>query len=137
MKRYFNWGNKMAIRIDFGIHEVAVKVRSERAKHIANNIANADTPGFKARDIDLASVMNKDSATNMRVSHPEHISSMNFGSIYGELKYRNPHQPSVDDNTVDTMIEKSLYAENMQRFNASVNFLNGRISNMIKAFRGD
>jgi flagellar basal-body rod protein FlgB len=137
---------EMAINLDtlFGIHEKALEVRTQRAQIIANNLANADTPGYKARDIDfkqvLASVDEPDSlAGNLALratAGQQHSQSLSPDTMNG-LLYRETVEPSVDGNTVDTNIEKAQFAQNSIQFQASFNFLNDRIKGILSAIRGD
>ncbi|MDT8438405.1 MAG: flagellar basal body rod protein FlgB [Wenzhouxiangellaceae bacterium] len=123
----------------FGIHEQALKVRAQRTELIASNLANADTPGFKARDIDfrdaLKSIQGQDSPGTLRATQPGHFGP---GSATGRLptQYRVPMQPTLDGNTVETDREQAAFAENTVRYQATLQFLGSRITNLITALRG-
>jgi flagellar basal-body rod protein FlgB len=128
----------------FGIHEQALKVWSDRNELLASNIANADTPGYKARDIDFKEVLGQYSkaaraagAANKAQSVPQdnarhyragealgvkHIDTQSY------IKFRNGVQASEDGNTVDIQTEQLEYAKNLAYFEATMNFLNGKIS---------
>lgn len=126
----------------FGIHEQALQVRSKRAQLIANNIANADTPGYKARDIEFSEVLLKQMrgssmSPSMRSTDARHVNNLIDSTAMEGLKYRNPMQPSIDGNTVDMNIEKAEYAENTLRFQATFTFLNGRVKGILGALRGE
>jgi flagellar basal-body rod protein FlgB len=131
----------MAISLDgaLGIHQPALEARIKRAEVLANNLANADTPGFKARDIDFGAMMQKAkqdmNGLGMEKTHDRHmdISSMAPDS---ELLYRVPHQPSVDGNTVDTQQEQSRFMRNAMEYQASFQFLNGKVTGIKKALSG-
>ena len=110
-----------------GIHPKALQLRAARAEVLANNLANADTPNFKARDINfqatLAAQMPKEQSVAMDRTHRGHLQGR--VSVQDELLYRNPYQPSVDGNTVDSQLEQSIFARNAMNYNASFEFLNG------------
>ncbi|MCF6193776.1 MAG: flagellar basal body rod protein FlgB [Kangiellaceae bacterium] len=132
----------MAISFDkaFGIHEVALNLRAERAEVLANNLANADTPNFKARDIDFVKAFKQ--ATGLRQSglvrtHENHLDSRIGAEIPG-LSYRIPLQPDTGDgNSVEAQIEQTKFAENAMQYKASLTFLSGRIKGLISAIRGE
>ena len=133
----------MAISIDgvVGLHENAVKLRSKRTEIIAANIANADTPGYKARDFDFKRAMSEAQAgtlspSRMKVTQPGHMKGENdFGGA--ELMYTNPLNPSIDGNTVDMHREKAKFTENAMQHQASLTFLDRKLKGMVKAIRGE
>ena len=133
----------MSFNIDnaLGIHEAALTLRSQRAQLLASNLANADTPNFKSRDIDfqemLANQKNNGGGTGLRTTHARHIKD--DAGITGsmELQYRVPNQPSVDGNTVDTQVEKAEFMKNALHYQASLTFIDGRLKSLKSAFRGD
>ena len=106
----------------FGVHGAALEVRGQRMGVLASNIANASTPGFKARDVDFQSA----------------LSSMEGGaSMEGAVRYRVPTQPSMDGNTVELSAEQTAFAENAVQYQTTLAFLNGRISTLTRALRGE
>ena len=123
----------------FGIHAQALNLRAERAGLLASNLANADTPNFKARDVDFKAVLGAQanaSGMSMRTTDPRHQSSGGVGGFNDvTLKYRIPLQPSLDGNTVDEQIEKSEFSSNAVRYMASLKFLENRVSGVIRALR--
>ncbi len=129
----------MAISFDkaLGIHERALGVRSQRAEIIANNLANADTPGFKARDIDFKAMLasQMEPAAAMKVTSERHIAATTPEG--GELLYRTPTQPSIDGNTVDTQQEMAEFSKNALGFQATFQFLNSKFKGLTSAIRGD
>jgi len=129
----------MAISFDkaLGIHERALGVRAQRAEIIANNLANADTPGFKARDVDFKAMLasQMEPAAAMKVTSERHIAAATPES--GELLYRNPTQPSIDGNTVDTQQEMAEFSKNALGFQATFQFLNSKFKGLTSAIRGD
>jgi len=130
----------------FGIHQQAVLIRSKRAEVLAGNLANADTPNFKARDIDfktaLSQSMQTTSASRLTLTNSKHMSGMKSLSSQGnglgmDLLYRNPMQPSIDGNTVDTQVEKAQFATNALQYQTSLQFMTGSIKSIISAIRGE
>ncbi len=123
----------------FGIHVQAVQVRGERAAILAQNMANADTPGYKARDIEFQDIISKESfaATRLGTTHPGHIVSTNNLTNDASLKYRIPQQPSIDGNTVDMQTERAEFMRNALMYQTSLQFLNGRINGLMTAIRGE
>lgn len=135
----------MSISFDraLGIHEKALGFRAQRAEVLANNIANADTPHYKARDLDFASVLAEQSANTQRGpaglarTNNRHIAAEGMAMGSGSLAYRIPSHPSIDQNTVDVQVEQSSYAENAVNFQASFTFLNSKFKGLVSALRGD
>jgi flagellar basal-body rod protein FlgB len=126
----------------FGVHQQAMMVRSKRAELIANNLANADTPNFQARDIDFKEVLHqtqeKDDAGHLVTTHSGHISTgAQVGDLNADIMYRIPMQPSIDGNTVDTQMEKSNFTENAIQYQASVQFLGDKIKALKTALKGE
>jgi len=122
----------------FSYHEQALRLRALRTEILSSNIANADTPQYKARDIDFASAL-RDAGGNrlsLRKTHGLHQSAWTTNSLGAEVKYRVPMQPTLDGNTVETDVEQALFAENTVRYRASLTFLNGQISGLRYAIRG-
>jgi flagellar basal-body rod protein FlgB len=132
----------MAINFEkaFGIHETALNLKAKRAEVIANNLANADTPNFKARDIDFGKAL-KMAASNQQSgltrTNPSHIDSR-LGTDVPGLSYRIPLQPDTGDgNSVEAQIEQTKFAENAMQYQASLTFLNGRIKGLLTAIKGE
>jgi flagellar basal-body rod protein FlgB len=98
-----------------GIHATALRLRSQRLDIIAGNIANAATPGFKARDLDFRAAMN---------------------GAENAMRYRIPVQASLDGNTVELATEQTAFAENAVNYRASLSFLTGRIQTIMAALKG-
>jgi flagellar basal-body rod protein FlgB len=122
----------------FGIHEQALLLHGQRLSVLANNLANADTPNFKARDIDFAAVLRGatgDAPLPVTVTDAAHFSISN-GEVPGELMYRNPYQAALDGNTVETPIEQAAFSENNVRYQASLTFINNQISLLQFAIAG-
>lgn len=134
----------MSISFDnaLGIHEQALNVRVKRAEVLANNLANADTPGFKARDIDFKAALNSSIQQSsgaetmaMAKTNTKHLSTN--GESAELLLYRNPTQPSIDGNTVDTQQEMAAYMKNAMDYQASFQFLNSKFKGLTRAIKGE
>lgn len=133
----------MAISFDkaLGIHEKALGFRAQRGEIIANNIANADTPNFKARDIEfsavLSSQLDKRVAPSLERTHARHIAGEGVSLSDQALAYTTPSEPSIDQNTVDAQVEQGKYAENAVKFQASFTLLNSKFKGLVSALRGE
>jgi len=130
----------MANLIDkaFGVHGTALQLRAERSQLLAANLANADTPGFKARDIDFRQALAgaQSAVAPLRVTQENHFADVGSNAAPQAL-YRVPLQPSLAGNTVDVATEQAAFGENANRYLASLNFLNGRIRGLMTALRGE
>jgi len=139
----------MSLSLDraLGISPAAVAVRSERLELLASNLANADTPQYKARDIDyrrvLADVLNgqRDGKplplTLTHVSHLPPAVEHSAQRIAPEHLYRVPAQAALDGNTVDPQLEHAAFAENAVQFQASLEFLSRRVASLRSALRAE
>jgi len=130
----------MAISFDkaFGIHPQGLQVRAQRAELIASNIANADTPGYKAKGMDFKAAMSQ--AISKQQSGMTRTNEKHFDvrmELNNGVGYRVPEQADTGDgNTVDVQVERNLYLENSMEYQASLQFLNGRIKGLRKAITG-
>jgi flagellar basal-body rod protein FlgB len=117
----------------FGIHGAALEVRSQRMGVLASNIANAATPGFKARDIDFGAALKarlEGAALGMN--------GAGDGSADGAgLVYRRPTMQSLDGNTVELAREQIAFAENAVAYSATLSFLQGKVSTITRAIKGE
>ena len=111
----------------FGVHGAALTVRSQRMGVLASNIANASTPGYKAKDIDFHAAL----------SAIESNGSDTSAAIDGATLYRVPLQPSADGNTVELTTEQTAFAENAVAYQTTLAFLNGRINQITRALKGE
>lgn len=135
----------MSIRFSnaLGMHESALLVREKRAEVLANNLANADTPNFKARDIDFAAVlkgqlsMKANAGMELERTDAAHRPGLADLDDPSALLYRTPNQPSIDGNTVDEQVEQAAYAKNALDFQASFSFLNRRFKGLVTALKGE
>lgn len=105
-----------------GVHPQAVKLRLERTELLTANLANVDTPNFKAKDIDFAAEMQRANRTNVL---PE-----------ADVKYRVPMQPSEDGNTVELNTEQARFSQNSMDYQSSLTFLNLQLSGIKEAIEG-
>lgn len=123
----------------FGLHADAIAFRARRAEVLATNLANADTPGYLARDLDFRAVLARQldgDASRLVTTRAGHLGA--DGTPAGDaLLYRQPLQASMDQNTVDVQLERAAYLDNALRYQASLTFLNGRIASLTSALRGD
>lgn len=122
----------------FAFHETALKLRVLRTEVLSSNIANADTPNYKARDIDFKSVLRSTTGENaaMRQTKTAHMPADPRSSLGAERLYRIPMQPTLDGNTVETDVEQAAFAENTVRYRASLAFLGGQITGLRYAIKG-
>lgn len=127
----------------FGIHTQALDLWQRRADVLANNLANADTPNYKALDLDFASVLAaqadkaKSGTFSTAVTNARHIEADGVAMGDDSLKYRIPTNPSIDQNTVDEQVEQANYAQNAVQFQASFTFLNSKFKGLMGALRGE
>ena len=135
----------MPINFDkaLGSHEKALLLQSRRTSILASNIANADTPGYKARDMDFAQTLKKvkfntGSPASLKTTNAAHFKSASKDVFSGvEMNYRTPSQPSLDGNTVELQKEQAAFAENAVRYQATLKFLGGRFKGIRAALRGE
>ncbi len=115
----------------------ALNIRNKRNDIIASNIANAATPNYKARDINFLDEFKKVTNTGeIKITHSNHISTKNY-NISGKAFYRDPVIASLDGNTVELSVEQMQFAENTMKYQTTLKFLNGKITKMISAIRGE
>jgi flagellar basal-body rod protein FlgB len=121
----------------FGIHESALKLRERRLNVLSENIANADTPNYKARDIDFKSVMRatQSGTKDMAMTHKSHIDAGTLGK--DGLVYRNPLNPSADGNTVELSVQQAEFGKESTRYTATMQFIENRIGGVRRALRGE
>jgi flagellar basal-body rod protein FlgB len=123
----------------FGVHATALKVRNRRSEIIASNLANADTPGYKAKDIDFKQILHSAEQNRVRVhtTNQRHIQPEYDHLTASQLLYRVPMQPSIDGNTVDTEKEHVAFSANAMEYQVSLRFLNDKINGLRKAMKGE
>jgi flagellar basal-body rod protein FlgB len=125
-----------------GIHPLALVKRTERADILANNIANSETPGFKARDLDFKSVFDHveqspQGGLDMNITNASHRPGGALVINNDDLLYRTPLQPSIDGNTVEEHIEHAEFMKNSLAFESSFLFLKSSFGGMLTALRGE
>ena len=115
----------------------ALNIRNKRNDIIASNIANAATPNYKARDINFLDEFKKVTNTGeIKTTHSNHIPTRNY-NISGKAFYRDPVIASLDGNTVELSVEQMQFAENTMKYQTTLKFLNGKITKMLSAIRGE
>jgi flagellar basal-body rod protein FlgB len=139
------WDSNMLDRLtrSLDFHGQALSLRSERERLIASNIANADTPGYVARDMDFSSALRQATGAMqgtpaLQATRPGHIGSAGSAAAAAEahLVYATPSQTNLDRNTVDMDRERASFADNSVRYEATLRFINGNVRTMIDAIRG-
>lgn len=122
----------------FGQHEQALRIRAHRNEVLASNIANADTPGYKARDLDFADALRQASnpGISLKKTSDLHQNAWRTADHGGRLMYRVPMQSSLDGNTVETDVEQAAFAENAVQYRATLAFLDGTIRTLKLAIKG-
>ena len=126
-----------------GVHQDALRLYGRRTAVLANNLANADTPGFKAQDLDFKSLLGAGAgagtsgALPLAATHAVHLSTTPTLSTSGSgLKYRVPLAPSLDGNTVDPQLEQAAFADNTVRYQAALTFLSDKFKSLMTAITG-
>src|SRR3989338_3430870 len=134
----------MINKLDDALHfqQTALNLRAARQELLASNIANADTPNYKARDINFSSALqNALAGTAAELpaikASPMHLDGNSGASILGSpVMYRKPVQPSADGNTVDMDVERAQFADNALRYEGSVRFVSEQMKAMLTAIQG-
>jgi flagellar basal-body rod protein FlgB len=135
----------MALNLDtyLGVHPDALKLQSKRMEVIADNLANSDTPGYKARDIDFRAAManaggagGASAPVKLATTNPGHLGTDPTAEATASLKYRVPLAPALDGNTVDAQQEQAAFADNTVRYQATLTFLSSRFKSLMTAITG-
>ena len=119
-----------------GVHAQALGLRSKRMEVLARNIANADTPHYKAKDIDFRSVLNQTREDALNSTHNMHMKIAMEEDSSGE-KYRMPFNASFDGNTVEMNVEQAKFGQVAADYQTTLNILENRVSGIRRALRGD
>lgn len=121
----------MGISFDkaLGVHPEALAMRAQRTKILASNIANENTPGYQARDIDFSASLQR-----AQGDLGDGLPSADFDS--GDALYRVPNHPSQDGNTVELGVEQAAFSQNASDFQTSLTFLNMKLKGLAKAISG-
>ena len=115
----------------FGIHGAALELRGARMGLLSSNIANAATPGYKARDIDFAAALKASTSGN-------NFGGSNLGqAIAGATRFRAPVMPALDGNTVEMATEQTAFAENAVGYSATLSFIKDRVGATLRALKGE
>lgn len=121
-----------------GAHGKALAVRSQRVEVLAQNIANADTPHFKARDIDFKQVLKQAKGDDaLRTTHQLHLNTAPDSDTQQGLLYRVPFNVAFDGNTVELNVEQAQYGKAAADYQATLNFFQSEVSGLRKALRGE
>jgi len=133
--------NRLTDSLDFQAQ--ALSLRSERQRLIASNIANADTPGYVARDMNFAQALRNATGTmqpaaTMAASQPGHITgnAATDGASFSTLNYAAPSQTNLDRNTVDMDRERASFADNTVKYEATLRFIGAQVKTTLSAITG-
>ena len=124
-----------------GLHEHALNIQANRTQLIGANLANADTPGYKARDLNFKMAM-QDAESGvvtggpLKMTRVAHIQPEGYAAGQ-EIMYRMPTQPSLDGNSVESHVEMAQFTENSIRYLTSLRIVSGRLNKVLSAFRGE
>ncbi len=132
--------DRLTQALDF--NSTALLLRAERTRVLAGNVANADTPNYKALNFDfpqaLASATGASAGAPVARAGRTHVAHLPAAAAGRDpaLQYRNPPQAALDGNSVDMDLERAAFADNTVRFEASLRFLNGQIRTLVMAISG-
>ena len=135
----------MPITDSLDFHARALELRSDRQRLLAGNIANADTPGYQARDFDFAKTLQAATASlplarTVTTTHAGHIgsgdASLSGGLVGSTLSYATAAQTNLDRNTVDMDRERASFADNAIKYEATLRFINGAVKTQLSAITG-
>ena len=120
----------------YGIHENALSLKARRMEVLSNNIANADTPGFKARDVDFHKVLSWQlGAGGLETTHTGHLASPH--ALDNGQVFTIPYNTSVDGNTVEMGLEQAKFGKAAMEYQATLDFLQGRVTGYKRALKGE
>lgn len=131
--------NRLTDSLNF--HGNALTLRAERQKLLASNIANGDTPGYQARDMDFASALKEATGTGTGISTMARSSAAHLAGATGaraepNLLYATSSQTNLDGNTVDMDRERASFVDNSVKYEATLRFINGNVRTMLDAIKG-
>ena len=130
----------MTVNFDkaFGVHDNALLLFERRTQLLSENIANVDTPGYKAKDINFDQVLQnqQEQSVKLTATHKGHI-DLSQDAFSQNIEFRQVDQSSADGNTVDMQKEKAAFAENTVRYQTTLHVLSRKISGLKSAFRGE
>ena len=128
----------------FGFHQTALALRQQRQEVLAANIANADTPNYKARDFDFTAALQNAMGTSqtksvgptqLALTSARHLPGTVLSSMDTQLQYRQSLQPALDGNTVDMDVERMAFAENTMQYQTSIALLSARVKGLMAALQ--
>jgi flagellar basal-body rod protein FlgB len=121
-----------------GLHGKALSLRNQRMEVLARNIANADTPSYKARDLDFKQILQQASADKLQTTNAQHLELPPMDEHSGNaLMYRIPFNAAFDGNTVELNVEQAQYGKAAADYQATLGFLENKVSGLRKALRGE
>jgi flagellar basal-body rod protein FlgB len=131
--------NRLTDTLNF--HGQALTLRSERQRLLASNIANADTPGYVARDMNFAQALREATGTGaasgtLAATSAGHMAPAGGARAETNLQYASPSQTNLDRNTVDMDRERANFADNSVKYEATLRFINGNVRTMLEAIKG-
>lgn len=133
----------MASHLDteFRFLQKSLDLRAYRQQVLASNVANADTPNYKARDFDFSKELTRavdarGGKIELKATSPRHLQPKQDNPLGVDLQYRSSVQPSIDGNTVDMDVERSQFTDNAIHYQFAVDRVSGKIKNMLTAIQG-
>ena len=126
-----------SIKQQFEVYGKALELRNRRNEILASNIANAATPNYKARDIDFNTELSRSLNVGPIDSTDDKHLNVASKNLPGKVQYRQSLNPSMDGNTVELAVEQMEFAENSVRYQTTLNFINGKITGLMSAIRGE
>ena len=120
----------------FGIHERALGVRSQRLEVLSRNIANADTPNYKAEELDFKAMLKETTREYISATHAKHYAALEEQPDNGR-RFRVPFNSSFDGNTVEINVEQAQFGQAAAEYQTTLNFLENRIGGIRKALKGE
>ena len=125
------------IKDQLSFYSSALQLRGKRNNILASNIANAATPNYKARDIDFNTELSRSLNVGPIGSTDDKHFNVASKNLPGKVQYRQSLNPSMDGNTVELAVEQMEFAENSVRYQTTLNFINGKITGLMSAIRGE
>jgi flagellar basal-body rod protein FlgB len=120
----------------FGIHERALGVRSQRLEVLSRNIANADTPNYKAEELDFKAMLKETSREYISATHAKHYAALEEQPDDGK-RFRVPFNSTFDGNTVEISVEQAQFGQAAAEYQTTLNFLENRIGGIRKSLKGE
>ncbi|HRH77675.1 MAG TPA: flagellar basal body rod protein FlgB [Cellvibrionaceae bacterium] len=132
----------ISFRNSIGVYESALKLRAARAEILAGNLANADTPGYQAKDFNFAEALKHQMASTpsgneLALTQPLHQEGMEGLGGGMDVQFRTPTQPSLDGNTVEEQVEHAEFMQNSLEYQTSFTLLNSRFRGLMSAIKGE